>query len=83
MRRYFVNQHFIVLNLYSVSIDKILVTEFITEKVSQNLNLMQNTYINTVIECLEQNIRKQIDCKRSSSTKHTSRVQNVRFKICK
>ena len=30
----------IVLNLYSVSINKILVTEFITVKVSQNLSLM-------------------------------------------
>ena len=35
-----VNQHLIVLNLYSVSINKILVTEFIPAKVSRNLNLM-------------------------------------------
>ena len=27
-----------------------------------------------VIECLEQNIRKQIDCKKPSSTKQTNRV---------
>ena len=38
MGRYRVNQHLIVLNLYSVSISKILVTEFITMKVGQNLN---------------------------------------------
>ena len=37
---YRVNLHLIVLNLYSVSINKIIVTEFITVKVSQNLNLM-------------------------------------------
>ena len=34
------NQHLIVLNIGSVSINKLLVTEFITVKVSQNLNLM-------------------------------------------
>ena len=39
---YRVNQHLIVLNLGSVSINKVLVTEFNTVKVSQNLNLMQN-----------------------------------------
>ena len=37
--RYRVNQHLIVLNLDSASINKILVTEFITVKVSQGLNL--------------------------------------------
>ena len=34
---YWVNQRLIILNLDSVSINKILVTEFITVKVSQNL----------------------------------------------
>ena len=34
MCMYRVNQHLIVLNLYSVSINKILVTEFITVKSS-------------------------------------------------
>ena len=38
--RYRVNQHLIVLNLDSVSINKILATEFLTIRVSQNLNLM-------------------------------------------
>ena len=37
-----VNQYLIVLNLYSVSVSKVLVTEYITVKVSQNLNLMLN-----------------------------------------
>ena len=30
-----------------------------------------------VIECLEQNIQKQINCKRQSNTKQMSRVQNI------
>ena len=65
-----VNQHLIVANLYSVSISKILVTEFITVKASQNLNLMLNMstqwneqlsryVISKVIECLEQNIQNK------------------------
>ena len=36
-----------------------------------------------VIESLEQNIRKQIDSKRSSNTKQINRVQNIRIEICK
>ena len=40
MCRYMINQHLIVLNLGSASINKVLGTEFITVKVSQNLNLM-------------------------------------------
>ena len=36
---YSVNQHLIVLNLYSVSFNKILVMEFITVKSSLNVNL--------------------------------------------
>ena len=66
-----VNQHLIVVNLGSVSINKILVTEFITAKVSQDLTSMQNMstqrnqvlirYVfSEIIECLEKNIRKQI-----------------------
>ena len=50
--------------------------EIITVEVSQNLNLSRqwsqqlSRYVfSEVIECLEQNIRKQIDCKRPSSTK--------------
>ena len=36
-----------------------------------------------VIECLEQNIRKQIDRKKPSCTKQMNREQNIRIKICK
>ena len=36
-----------------------------------------------VIECLEQNIRKQIDCRRPSSTKQMNSVQIIRIEICK
>ena len=36
-----------------------------------------------VIECLEQNIRKQIDCKRPSRTKQMNTVQNIRVEIRK
>ena len=42
MFRYSVKKHLIVLNLFSVSIIKILFMEFITVKGSQNLNLIQN-----------------------------------------
>ena len=39
MCRYRINQHLIVLYSHRISINKILSPEFITEKVSQNLNL--------------------------------------------
>ena len=39
--------------------------------------------LSKVIENLEQNIRKQVDCKRPSGTKQMSRVQNIRIEICK
>ena len=42
MFRFRVNQRLIGLNLDSVSINKILVTEFITVKVLKNLNWMEN-----------------------------------------
>ena len=56
--KYREDQHLIVLNLGSISIDKILVPEFMNVKVSKNLNLMKknantvrsttsNTQINT------------------------------------
>ena len=45
MSRYSVNQHLIFPNLYSVSISKIVVTEF-----SQNLNLIDIRHVNTVIQ---------------------------------
>ena len=34
-----------------------------------------------VIECLEQNIRKQIDCKRPSNIKQMNRLQNTQIEI--
>ena len=41
MCKYRIDQHLIVLNLYSISINIILVLEFMTAKVSHNLNSMQ------------------------------------------
>ena len=64
-----VNQHLVLLYLYSVSINKILVTEFTTVRVSHNLILMWNIsthwnqqlikYVSSkLIEFSEQNFRK-------------------------
>ena len=75
MFKYRIKQHLIVLMLDSVSTNKILVTKFVTVKVSYNLTLMQSlstqwnqqlirSVFSKLIECLDQNIRKQIDCKR-------------------
>ena len=36
-----------------------------------------------VIECLEQNNRKQIDCKRLPNTKQMNKLQNIRIEIWK
>ena len=36
-----------------------------------------------VIKCLEQNIQKQFDCKRTASTKQMNRVQNTRIESSK
>ena len=60
--------------------------KFAAVRVSYNLNLMQSLstqwnqqlirYVfSKVIECLEQNIRKQIDCKRPSNTTQNSWIQ--------
>ena len=67
MCKYRVKQDLIVLKLDSVSINKILVTKFVTVKVSHNLNLMHSLStqwnkqlikykLSRVIKCLEQNI---------------------------
>ena len=40
-------------------------------------------YVSKVIECLEQNSRKQIDCKRPSNTKQMNILQNIRIKMWK
>ena len=45
MGKYRVKQHLIVIKIDSVSINKILVTKFVTVKVSQNLNVMQRLSI--------------------------------------
>ena len=73
-------------------ISKNLVTEFINAKVSRKI--IHVKYLNTVkpkvryvfskvIECLEQNIPKQIGCKMVSSTKQMNRIKNIRIEICK
>ena len=36
-----------------------------------------------VIKCLEQNIRKEIDCKRPSNAKQMNWVQNIQIKMRK
>ena len=46
-------------------------------------NRQLSRYMSKVIEYLEKNIRKQIDCKRSSNTKQISRLQNIRIEIWK
>ena len=78
MCKYRVKQCLIVLKLHCVSINKILVMEFVTVRVSYNLSLQRLSltvnqqlirYVfSKVIECFEQNIRKPIDCKRPSNT---------------
>ena len=85
-----VNEHVIVLYLYNVSINKILGTEFITVKVSQNLNLstqwsyqLSRYMFSKFVECLERNIWKQIYCERPSSTKQMNREQNIQIEIWK
>ena len=68
MCRYRVNQLLIVLNLYSVSVNKFLVIEFITVIVSQNLNFMLNKStqqqfiryaFSKVIECLNKSFENK------------------------
>ena len=41
---------------------------------STQWNQQLNRYVSKVIECLEQNIRKQIDCKRLSNTKQITKL---------
>ena len=86
MCKYRVDQHLIVLNLYSVSINKIQVTEFYyCEHFTESKFDVKytNTVKSKVIECLEQSIRKQIDCERSSSRKQMNREQNIRIEVWK
>ena len=47
-------------------------------------NQQHSRYVfSKVMECLEQNIRKQTDCKRPSNKKQMNRIQNVCIEICK
>ena len=91
-----VKQHLIVMKvkLNSVSINKFLVTKFVTVKVSQNLNLMKSLsaqwneqlircVFSKVIEFLEQNNRKQTDCKRPSNIIQMNWVQNIHIEMRK
>ena len=68
--------------------------KFVTVRVSYSLNLTQSLstqwnqqlsgyMFSKVIECLEKNIRKQIDCKRPSNTKQMNWVQNTQIKMRK
>ena len=50
---------------------------------SEQWNQQLSRFVSKVIECLEQNIRKQIDCKRSSNTKQMNWVQDIRIEIWK
>ena len=50
---------------------------------STQWNRQLNKYVSKVIEYLEQNIRKQIDCKTPSNTKQMNRLQNIRIEIWK
>ena len=50
---------------------------------STQWNRQHNRYESKVIKCLEQNIGKQIDCKRSSNTKQMNRLQNIRIELWK
>ena len=75
MCKYRVDQHLIVLNLYSVSINKIQVTEFYyCEHFTESKFDVKytNTVKSKVIECLEQSIRKQMN-----------REQNIRIEVWK
>ena len=40
-------------------------------------------YVSKIIKCFEQNIRKQIDCKRLPKTKQIKRSQNILTEISK
>ena len=94
MCKYRVKQDLLNSPKVSVSINKILVMKFVTVKVSQNLNLMRSLstqwnqeltgYVfSRVIEWLELNIRKQIDCKRPSNTIQMNWVQNIQIEMRK
>ena len=50
------------------------------QSLSTQGNQQLSRYVfSNVIECLEQNIRKQIDCKRPSNTKQMNLVQKIQI----
>ena len=80
-----------------ISIKKLLATEFMTEKVSQNLNLMQKTghVFSKVIECLEKS-NTRMNTEHSNTNRlqknhqvqirwghQMNRTQNVECKVLK
>ena len=50
---------------------------------STQWNRQLGRYVSKEIECLEQNIWKQIDFKRSSNIKQKNRLQNIQIEIWK
>ena len=50
---------------------------------STQWNQQLSRYESKVIKSLEQNILKQIDCKRPSNTKQMNRLQNIQIEIWK
>ena len=48
-----------------------------------NQQLIKVGMFSKVIECLEENIQKYIDCGKPSSEKQMSRLQNIQMEICK
>ena len=54
------------------------------QSLSTQWNQQISWYVfSNVIECLEQNIRKQINCKRPSNTKQMNLVQNIQIEMRK
>ena len=80
-----VDQHLMVLNLYSISISKILVMGCIIAKartVGTFFQMCLNFLKNQTLRWL-QNIKKQFDYKKSCHTKQINRVKNIRIKVYK
>ena len=92
MHRYWVSQHLIVLNLYNVSINQVLVTEFIAAKVSQNLlqnqiwwRICQQSEINNLVGTIKTNrMQKTTEYETNEQSRLNTKysyMQNI--EICK
>ena len=81
MCRYKVNQHLIVPKLESISISKVLITEFAAVKVSQNLNFIQHSEINYLVgTCMFVKSKRMCEIKHSK----TNRLQkNIEYQTNK